>query len=143
MLKARSLPDPEAALTEVASDPARRWSLVLVWFMRVLSLVWIAKGLGAWATILAVTGTAMPFETATTSFQAITIYFAVLDLVAGVGLWLTSTWGGILWLFAVMSHLILAIFFPRFVSNGALIISLLIVSTALYLTFSWLAAIDE
>ena len=67
----------------------------------------------------------------------------MIDLAAAIGLWLTSTWGGVLWLLAVMSHLILAVFFPRFVSNGALVIALLIVSTMLYLTVSWLAAIDE
>ena len=130
-------------LTEISVHAAERWNLVLVWFMRILSLVWLVKGLGAWAAILAVTGTPMPFETATTGYQATTIYFAVIDLVAAVGLWLASDWGGVLWLLAVMSHLILAVFFPRFVSNGALIISLVIVSVALYLTISWLAAIDD
>ena len=130
-------------LTETTARGAERWNLVLIWFMRILSLVWLAKGLGAWAAILALTGTPMPFETATAGYQAATIYFAVIDLVAAVGLWLASAWGGILWLLAVMSHLILAVFFPRFVSNGALIISLFIVSVALYVTISWLAAIEE
>jgi uncharacterized membrane protein (DUF2068 family) len=71
------------------------------------------------------------------------IYFAVMDLVAAVGLWLTSTWGGVLWLLAVMSHLILAVFFPRFVANGALLIAVFILAIMTYLTLSWLAAVEE
>jgi uncharacterized membrane protein (DUF2068 family) len=71
------------------------------------------------------------------------IYFAVMDLVAAIGLWLTSTWGGVLWLLAVMSHLILAVFFPRFVANSTLLIAMFILLIMAYLTVSWLAAMDE
>lgn len=119
-----------------------RWNLVLVWFMRIAALIWIAKGLVAWAAILGI-GATPSFEARSSGYQATTVYFAVMDIVAAIGLWLTSTWGGVLWLLAVMSHLILAVFFPRFVSNGALLIGLLIVSTMIYLTISWLAAIEE
>jgi hypothetical protein len=42
-----------------------------------------------------------------------------------------------------MSHLILAVFFPRFVSNGALLIAFFILLIMAYLTASWLAAIEE
>jgi hypothetical protein len=128
----------------LAAAPTRhvRWNLVLVTFMRIVALLWIAKGLIAWAAILGVAG-AVPFEARLPGHQATTVYFAVIDLVAGVGLWLTSTWGGVLWLLAVMSHLILAVFFPRFVPNSALLISLFIVSLMVYLTISWLAAVDE
>ena len=128
----------------LAAAPARhlRWNLILVWFMRAMALLWAVKGLIAWANILGIAG-AVPFEMRPQGHQAVTIYFAVMDLVAAVGLWLTSTWGGVLWLLAVMSHLILAVFFPRFVSNGALLIALFIIALMMYLTISWLAAIDE
>lgn len=119
-----------------------RWNLVLVWFMRILALIWVAKGLAAWAAILGI-GSATALEARSQGYQATTVYFAVIDLVAAVGLWLTSTWGGVLWLLAVMSHLILAVFFPRFVANGAVLVALLILCTMVYLTISWLAAIDE
>lgn len=120
-----------------------RWNRVLVWFMRAVALAWLLKGLVAWAAIIGLASGAIPFEGATTGYQAAMIYFAVIDLVAAVGLWLTSAWGGILWLLAVMSHLILAVFFPRFVSNSTLVVALLIVGIMLYLTISWLAAIED
>jgi hypothetical protein len=58
-------------------------------------------------------------------------------------LWLTSTWGGVMWLLAVMSHLILFFFFPGIVGgnwvlsamNGALVL--------VYLILSWLAAGED
>ena len=130
-------------LLETAPTQHVRWNLVLVWFMRVLALVWIAKGLVSWAAILGIGHAPPPFEARPVGYQAAMIYFGVIDLVAAIGLWLTSTWGGVLWLLAVMSHLIMAIFFPRFVSNGSLTIALLILCTMIYLTLSWLAAIDE
>jgi hypothetical protein len=119
-----------------------RWNMILVWFMRAVSVIWLVKGLLAWALILGI-GYEVAFEGRSTGFQAAMIYFAVMDLVAAIGLWLTTTWGGVLWMLAVMSHLILAVFFPRFVSNGALLIAMFILLIMAYLTASWLAAIEE
>lgn len=137
------LADDDDRLLAVAPTQHVRWNRVLVWFMRAIALVWIVKGLIAWAAIFGAELGPPPFEARNPGYQATTIYFAVIDLVAGVGLWLTSTWGGVLWLLAVMSHLILAVFFPRFVANSALLIALFIISTMTYLVLSWLAAVDE
>ncbi|MBX9909519.1 MAG: hypothetical protein K2Z25_12495 [Beijerinckiaceae bacterium] len=91
-----------------------RFRRFLVWLLRLLSVVWLAKGLMAWAVIFGIgTPNQPPFEARLLSFQAITVYFAVIDLVAAVGLWLVSTWGGVLWLLATISQLLLGFFFPR------------------------------
>ena len=111
--------------------------------MRILSVVWLIKGLFAWATIIGATGGPVEFGDAASGLQAAIIYFAVIDLTAAVGLWFASHWGGVLWMFAVMSHLVLAIFFPRVLSNSILVLALLIFSMMAYLTVSWLAAIEE
>lgn len=134
---------PDDRIIEHRPPDGVRWSRVLVWFMRALSLVWLVKGLLAWGVILGISAGAGSFEAATTGYQAGLIYFAVIDLVAAVGLWLTTNSGGVLWLLAVMSHLILAIFFPRFVSNSNLIVALFIIGMMLYLTVSWLAAVED
>ena len=77
---------------EQATKTAKtRWRLVLVWLLRLLSVFWMAKGLMAWAVIFGVSGDDQPpFESRLLSFQAIIVYFAVIDLVAAVGLWLTA-----------------------------------------------------
>ena len=139
---ALAAPRDDDQLHAEADAPVLRWNMILVTFMRVVSVIWLGKGLLAWALILGI-GYEGAFEGRSTGFQAAMIYFAVMDLVAAIGLWLTSTWGGVLWLLAVMSHLILAVFFPRFVSNGSLLIALFILLIMSYLTVSWLAAVDE
>ena len=103
-----------AGAGEAEARRANRWRVVLVWFLRLLSAFWLAKGLTAWMVIFGLPGNPQPpFENRLLSYQAIIVYFAVIDLVAAVGLWLTSTWGGVLWLLAAISHLLLSFFFPR------------------------------
>ena len=139
-------PGNDAADEDMDEAPAvrgLRWNILLVWFMRMLALMWIAKGLGYWAVILGADNAPTAFEGRTTGFQATTIYFAIIDLVAAVGLWLTSTWGGVLWLLAVMSHLILTVFFPHIVTGGPVLIGLFLAFIVAYLLISWLAASEE
>jgi hypothetical protein len=128
---------------EERSDPtAMRWSMILTWFMRIVAVLWILKGLSAWATIVGATP-GVGFEGRSTGYQATLIYFAVIDLVAAVGLWMASSWGGVLWLLAVMSHLILAVFFPRIVLAGPTLIAFFFGLIVAYLVMSWLAAREQ
>jgi hypothetical protein len=122
---------------------AMRWGFILTWFMRVLAIVWIMKGLSSWAVILGVWTPIGQFEARSTGYQATIIYFALIDLVAAVGLWMASTWGGIMWLLAVMSHLILAAFFPGIVSSGLLTILFFLTLITIYVAVSWLAAQED
>ncbi|TDR94577.1 DUF6163 family protein [Enterovirga rhinocerotis] len=134
---------PDDIIVDLPDEERPRWNRILVWFMRGLSLAWLVKGLAAWGMILGVKTGFAPFEGSSTGYQACIVYFAVIDIVAAIGLWLTSTWGGVLWLLAVMSHLIIAVFFPRFVSDSTLLIALFIVAIMMYLTISWLASVEE
>lgn len=137
-------PDTDAAQRNGAAiaPPRVRWGTVLVWFMRVMAAAWVAKGLGYWLTILGVEGTP-GFENKPLSFQTTIVYFAVIDLVAAVGLWLTSAWGGVLWLLALMSHVILGLFFPKIVPLSPTLIAINLGLVGTYLTISWLASRDE
>jgi hypothetical protein len=126
-------------IEERLDRPGMRWTAVLTWFMRGLALIWILKGLGAWAVILGLWG-GEAFEAEPMGYQATVIYFAVMDLVAAVGLWMASTWGGVLWLLAVMSHVILAVFFPRIVTADPLMMGFFLAVIVVYLAVSWLSA---
>ncbi|HEX2135101.1 MAG TPA: DUF6163 family protein [Microvirga sp.] len=121
---------------------ALRWTPILTWFMRAVAVLWIVKGLSAWAAIVGA-GTDAGFEGRSTGYQATMIYFAVIDPVAAVGLWMASTWGGVLWLLAVMSHLILAMFFPQIVSMAPAVMALVAGLMVTYLVISWLSAREE
>ncbi len=122
---------------------AARWERVLIWYMRVLALLWIAKGLSAWALILGAGYPVPPFEARSMGHQATVIYFAVIDPIASVGLWLASVWGGVMWLLAVMSHLILSFFFPAVVPSNVVSTAFFVAAMVGYLAVSWLAAFDE
>ena len=126
-----------------ARPGALRWDRVLIWFMRALAILWIVKGLTGWALILGVGRPTPLVEERTLGFQTTTIYFAVIDLVAAIGVWLASTWGGVMWLLAIMSYLILAVFFPAIVPSNILTITLSIALIGAYLTISWLAANEQ
>lgn len=121
-----------------------RWRTFLVWFLRLVSAFWLAKGLTAWAVIFGLPGNPQPpFENRLLSYQAIIVYFAVIDLVAAVGLWLTSTWGGVLWLLAAISQLLLSFFFPRFVPMTGWIIAFYVALIAIYFVATWAAENGE
>ena len=122
------------------SDASTKWRRVLVWLFRLLSAMWLAKGLLAWGVIFGVTGGGgPPFEARLLSFQAIVVYFAVIDLVAAVGLWLTSSWGGVLWLLAALSQLLLGFFFPRLIPLTPLMIGSYLALMVAYFVVNWAA----
>lgn len=126
-----------------APPPVRRinWPLVLAWFMRLLALGWIIKGLASWAAILGVEYFEFrPFETRAATFQAITIYFAVIDLIAAVGLWLLSPWGSVVWLIAATSRIVLGFVFPAAAAAPLMASTSIGVCILLMLLLSWLAS---
>lgn len=130
----------QASAASSAPGGRRIWRLVLVWLLRLLSVAWMAKGLLAWSVIFGVgTEAQAPFEARLLSFQAIIVYFAVIDLVAAVGLWLTSTWGGVLWLLAAISHLLLSFFFPRLLPMTPTTIGVYVALILAYFLATWLA----
>jgi Family of unknown function (DUF6163) len=47
---------------------------------------------------------------------AAVIYFAIVDLVAAVGLWLATPWGGVIWLFAALTQIATVFVLPGFFS---------------------------
>jgi fatty acid desaturase len=129
-----------------AAPPRRRipWDRVLVWFMRLVASAWIAKGLAAWLVILGVeTPWFTPLTSLPLSAQAMVVVFAVLDPVAGVGLWLTSTWGGVMWLLAVMVHVVFAVLRPDDARVGLDVTGAEMVLVLSYVGLSWLASREE
>ena len=145
----RSSPHPrdersDAALRSQSQSGLRlSWSRVLIWFMRVLALLWIARGLSYWALILGAGEAVQAFEDRPPGVQATIVYFAVIDLIAAIGLWLTTNWGGVLWLLAVMSHLILAAFVPAAVAVNLMLGLVYAALMLLYLGLSYLAGGED
>src|SRR3954463_12649355 len=84
-----ALHDPQ---TERRPTPCTRR---LILFLRIMAMVSLAKGIYHWSLVLGIgDGGGSTFEQASMPWQAATVFFAVIDLVAAVGLWLAPPWGG-------------------------------------------------
>lgn len=93
-----------------------RWGTILVLFMRILAGVWIMQGLAEWAKILTPSESLLT-DTPSGATVAAIIFFATADLLAAVGLWLATPWGGALWLFAAISQIFVVAVLPGFYST--------------------------
>ena len=123
-----------------AQGSKTNWDTALIWLMRLTALAWLAKSVLSWMTILDALPGARPFESEPFGRQAALVYFAVIDATAAVGLWLTSAWGGVLWLLAVTSAVTLALLVPQLVPTQMSIIAAEISIVVIYFLLSWFAA---
>jgi hypothetical protein len=129
-------PEPAIRLGVTAREANEtRWGLILVVFMRLLAGLWIIQGLTQWAVFLMPTDSV--FDRQSAGRTAAVIFFSVLDLLAAVGLWLAAPWGGVLWLFAALSQIFIAMSITHFFSYAwAAIDGLLIL---VYFALTWQA----
>src|SRR6202047_3808962 len=75
------------------------WTRRLVFFLRIMAVLSVAKGLYHWAQVTGfIGGEEEAFENQPLAWQTATVYFAVIELVAAVGLWLATAWGAVGWL---------------------------------------------
>lgn len=110
-------PEPTPPISLGAPDATRgaRWGQLLVWFMRAVALLWIVVGLSYWVIILEPGGAgAGDFPRLPIAAQATIVFFATINLVAAVGLWLMAPWGGVVWLFTALVEILLAVFHPAY-----------------------------
>jgi hypothetical protein len=117
------------------------WTRRLVIFLRVMAVLSVAKGLYHWAQVTGfVGGEDEAFENQPMAWQTATVYFAVIELVAAVGLWLATPWGAVVWLTAVVSMAVIELMFPAIYGGSLAVVggeASLLVS---YLTLAWMAA---
>ena len=90
------------------------WTRRLVFFLRIMAMVSIAKGLYHWAQVTGFVGSEEEaFENQSMAWQTATVYFAVIELVAAVGLWLATPWGAVVWLTTVVSMAVIELMSAR------------------------------
>jgi hypothetical protein len=130
--------DPINALDRPpAVEQEGQWTAWFMLFLRVMAGVSLVKGLFHWAQVVGIgAGPFSAFETSSTAWQAATMYFAVIDLVAAVGLWLAAAWGGVVWLTATISMAAIELFFPQVYGGRALVI---VVEVAMLIAYFALA----
>jgi hypothetical protein len=136
---------PVAAVTAGADESSDgAWTRRLVIFLRVMAVLAVIKGLYHWAQVTGfIGGEDDAFENQAMSWQTATVYFAVIELVAAVGLWLATPWGAVVWLTSVVSMAVIELMFPA-VYGGSIIIIIIEGGLLLgYLALAWMAAMER
>jgi hypothetical protein len=117
------------------------WATRLVLFLRVMAAFALVKGLYHWAVVCGVGAPlSSGFDSYTMAYQSATVFFAVIDLVAAVGLWLAAPWGAVVWLTSVISMAAVEALFPQIYGGSLWVIVVELVLLASYLTLALLSA---
>src|ERR1700755_2137614 len=130
-----------ALSTERIDGDENAWTRRLVLFLRVMAILSVLKGLYHWAQVTGfIGGEEEAFENQPLAWQSATVYFAVIELVAGVGLWLATPWGAVVWLTTVVSMAVVEIMFPSIYGGHFLVVLFSAVLLGAYLALAWMAA---
>lgn len=124
-----------------ASAAKGTWTEYLVLFLRIMAVVSLAKGLYHWGQVCGI-GAApdQTFEVRPLAWQSATAFFAVIDLVAAVGLWLAAAWGAVVWLTSTVSMAVVELFFPKVYGSSMVIVLTEMGLLAAYLVLAVLSA---
>jgi Family of unknown function (DUF6163) len=119
---------------------AGSWTEYLVLFLRLMAAVSLIKGLYHWAQVCGIgAGPDDGFLSHTMAWRAATVFFAILDLVAAVGLWLAAAWGAVVWLSSVVSMAVVEVFFPNVFGGSVFVVFIEVTLLGIYL---WLAIVS-
>jgi hypothetical protein len=100
MANTQDIPKPRLRIRD-------RYGSALDLYMIALSVVMMLFGLRQWAVIIGlINGTGGSFEAMSTAWKILTMHFAVVDLVAAVGLWMRVSWGKVVWVYAAVSEIV-------------------------------------
>ena len=117
------------------------WTRRLVLFLRIMAVISVVKGLYHWAEVTGfIGGEDEAFENQSMAWQTATVYFAVIELVAAVGLWLATPWGAVVWLTTVVSMAVIELMFPAIYGGSLTIVALEMLMLGAYLALAWMAA---
>ena len=114
----------------------RGWTDWLVLFLRTMAVLAMLKGLYHWAVVCGFVGPRDGFLDMGTPAQTATVFFAIIDLVAAVGLWLAAPWGAVVWLTSSVSMVVVDVFFPQVYGEQMVVV---VVETVLILAYLFLA----
>jgi fatty acid desaturase len=123
--------EPVRARKDSSQGP---WTRRLVLFLRVMAVLSMIKGLFHWSVVLGIgEGPDTQFAGNSVPWQTATVYFAVIDLVAAVGLWLAAVWGAVVWLTAAVSMAAVEVFFPQIYGGSVMIVAIELALLCCYL----------
>jgi fatty acid desaturase len=142
--------DPITTTHSHSIDPVRTrkdtsqqgpWTRRLVLFLRVMAVLSMIKGLFHWSVVLGIgEGPDTQFAANPVPWQTATVYFAIIDLVAAVGLWLAAVWGAVVWLTAAVSMAAVEAFFPQIYGGSVIVVAVELALLCCYLVLAMQSA---
>jgi len=110
----------------------------------VMAVISLLKGIYHWAIVCGVYAPfPATFDAYPTSYQVATVFFAVIDLVAGVGLWLAAPWGAVIWLTSVISMAAVELLFPAIYGGSLWLVAVEVLLLGCYLGLALMAAREQ
>lgn len=106
------------------------WRQKLIYFHRIAGGFMMVKGLIGFAIICGFVGA--PFLSLPMEGKISTVFFAVIDIVSGVALWLGSAWGATLWLIVVAAQISADIVFAEIAGVMVLLTLIELILVAAY-----------
>ncbi|MFS8038352.1 DUF6163 family protein [Xanthobacter sp. AM11] len=105
--------DPIDASARAQWENLTPWRRRLFLFLRGVAAFLILEGIVHWVVILGIgEGDASRFEAMPMAAQGAVIWAAIIDPIAGVGLWLRAGWAVVLWLLATLTQVVLGAWAP-------------------------------
>ncbi len=116
------------------------WSERLIVYLRIMAIASVIKGLYHWGAVCGFIGEEGGFDAHTQAWQATTVFFSVIDLVAAVGLWLVAPWGAVVWLTATVTMIMIQLFFDQVYGTQIIVVGIGLAAILGYLVLSLLAS---
>lgn len=114
-------------------------ALLINVLLRIVALGWLAAGIAEWARIVEVLpvdgGT---FLEAARPVQIAVGIFAIVDLLAAVGLWLLASWGTILWAAAILGQAASGVVFEAGAGMGVWVAGVNAIALVAYVVMSFM-----
>ncbi|MDX5592506.1 DUF6163 family protein [Pseudovibrio sp. SPO723] len=109
-------------------------------YLRLMALIMLGAGLIHWARIVgAESWRGLYFPDMPTEWQSAIVFFAVLDLIAAIGLWLLASWGTVIWLFRSLCQVVMHTVFAETFARRPYEIAFYMGAIALYLVLLYLS----
>ena len=113
-------------------------------YVRFLAIYMLLAGLSYWSVIIGIrTVDGVAFVDLSMQMHATIVFFAVLDLVAAIGLWLLSSWGTVLWLFRSLAQVVMYSLFSSIFGRSPFEVVFYISAIALYLILLYLTERED
>lgn len=115
------------------------WSTLLIWYLRAMAVLLMGGGVIYWARIIGIVEwRGQWFWEMSIALQGAIVFFAVLDLVAAIGLWLTVSWGTVMWIFRCFCQIVMHTAFSDLYGTRPYEISFYLLTIVIYAALTYL-----